>query len=298
MKKAGKLKTKTRENSFGKSEKDKPLVDERKTIIMPKSKWRLFDFRELREYRDLFFFLAWRNIKVLYAQTILGFLWALLVPAIQIIIFTIVFGKVAGVPTDGIPYILFSTVAIIPWTFMSQTIGQSSLSLVENKALLGKVYFPRILFPITPIFSRSIDFGISIIILIGVMVYYNVLPGVKILLLPIFLVQMFLVPATFGLFLSALAIRFRDVKIAMQFLLRMFIYSAPIVYSATNIPEPYRSIYSLNPIVGVIEGFRFSLLGINVPWQYIAISFCSTLILFSIAALYFHRMEHVFVDVI
>jgi lipopolysaccharide transport system permease protein len=292
------LENETKNIYLEKSDQDTPIVEEHKTIIMPKSSWRLFDFQELRQYRDLFFFLTWRNIKVLYAQTILGFVWALLVPATQIVIFTIVFGKVAGVSTDGIPYILFSTVAIIPWTFMSQAIGQSSLSLVDNQALLGKVYFPRIIFPLTPIFSRLIDFGISLIVLLVVMVYYHVVPSVKILLLPIFLLQMFIVPAAIGLFLSALAIRFRDVKIAMQFMLRMFIYSAPIVYSATKIPEPYRLIYSLNPIVGVIEGFRYTLLGINVPWYYLAISFGSTLILFIFAALYFHRMEHVFVDVI
>jgi lipopolysaccharide transport system permease protein len=288
----------TKKRFYGKSKEDTPLIDEPITMITPKSKWRLFDFKELREYRDLFFFLAWRNIKVLYAQTILGFLWAVLVPVTQIIIFTIIFGKVAKIPTDGVPYILYSTVAIIPWTFMSQAMGQSSMSLVDNQALLGKVYFPRIMFPITPICSRLVDFGISLIILIGVMAYYQVLPNVNILLLPIFLVQMFLVPAAFGMFFSALAIRFRDVRIAMQFLLRMIIYSAPIVYSATSIPKEYRMIYSLNPVVGVIEGFRFTLLGLDVPWYYIAISFGSTLLFFGFAALYFHRMEHVFVDVI
>ncbi len=273
-------------------------IDEAVTIITPKSKWRFFDFKELVEYRDLFFFLTWRNVKVLYAQTILGFFWALLVPAIQILIFSIIFGKVAKVSTGGIPYVLFSTVAIIPWSFMSQAMGQSSTSLVDNQNLLGKVYFPRILFPLTPLFSRLIDFGISLIILVGVMAYYRVIPGLNILFLPIFLMQMFMVPAAVGMFLSALAIRFRDVKIAMQFFLRMLIYSAPIVYSAANIPEKIRMFYSLNPIVGVIEGFRYCLLDVPVPWIYLAISFGTTLLFFGLAALYFHRMEHIFVDVI
>ena len=155
-------------------------VNDQMTVITPKSSWRLFDFKELVEYRDLFFYLTWRNIKVLYAQTILGFFWAILVPAIQIIIFTIVFGKVARIETDGIPYVLYSTVAIIPWTFMSQAMGQSSMSLVEGQALLGKVYFPRILFPITPLFSRLVDFGISLIIIIGVMIYYQIMPSARI----------------------------------------------------------------------------------------------------------------------
>lgn len=282
----------------GDAAEDRPGTEEPVTIITAKSKWRFLDYKELVEYRDLFFFLAWRNVTVLYAQTILGFLWALLVPALQILIFTVIFGKVAEVGTDGIPYILFSTVAIIPWTFMSQAMGQSSLSLVDGQALLGKVYFPRILFPITPVCSRLIDFGISLSILVGVMAYYKVFPNANILFLPIFLVQMFLVPAAFGMFLSALAIRFRDVKIAMQFLLRMLIYSAPIVYTASNIPEKYRLIYSMNPIVGVIEGFRFCLLGVHVPWPYLAVSLGTTILFFMFAALYFHRMEHVFVDVI
>lgn len=280
------------------SDKGTQITGEQVTIITPRSKWKLFDFQELREYRDLFYFLTWRNIQVIYAQTILGFFWALLVPAIQIIIFTIVFGKVAKISSDGVPYILFSSVAIIPWTFMSQAMGQSSTSLVDGQALLGKIYFPRILFPITPVFSRLIDFGVSLIILVGVMIYYRVNPGLKIFFLPIFLVQMFLVPAAFGMFFSAVAIRFRDVKIAMQFLLRMLIYSAPVVYSATNLPEHIRIIYSLNPIVGVVEGFRFSLLGIQVPWIYLAISFGTSVLFFVFAALYFHRLEHVFVDVI
>jgi lipopolysaccharide transport system permease protein len=268
------------------------------TLIEPRKGWRLFDAKELAGYRDLFFFLAWRNIKVLYAQTILGFMWALLVPTIQIIIFTIVFGRVAKIATDGIPYILYSTVAIIPWTFMSQAMQQSSMSLVENQKLLGGVDLPRILFPITPVCSRLLDFAISLLLLIGVLIYYRIYPSIGLLLLPIFLLQMFLVPAAFGLLLSALAIRFRDIKIAMQFVLRMLIYSAPIVYSATSIPHPYRLLYSLNPIVGVIEGFRFSLLGVPVPWIYLVVSFISTLVFFAAASLYFHRMEHVFVDVI
>jgi lipopolysaccharide transport system permease protein len=272
--------------------------DEPVTMITPKSGWRFFDFKELVEYRDLFFFLAWRDIKVLYAQTILGFFWALLVPAIQIIIFTVIFGKVAGVSTGGIPYILFSTVAIIPWTYMSQSMSKASLSLVTNQNLLGKVYFPRILFPITPVCSHLVDFGISLVLLIGVMAYYQVLPALNIVFLPIFLIQMFLVPAAFGMFLSSLAIRFRDVKIAMQFFLRMLIYSAPVVYSASDVPDRYRMIYSMNPIVGVIEGFRFSLLGVHVPWEYLAASFGVSVLFFGFAALYFHHMEHVFVDVI
>lgn len=274
------------------------LTNDSVTIIEPASGWRLIDFKELREYRDLFYFLTWREIKVLYAQTILGLAWAILVPIIQIAIFTVVFGRVAKIATDGTPYILFSTVAIIPWTFMSQAMAQSSQSLLQGQAMLGKIYFPRILFPITPVLARLVDFFISLLILIVVMVYYQVLPGWNIIFLPIFFSMMVVIPAGIGMWLSALSIRFRDVKHAMPFVVRMLIYSAPIVYSASSIPEKYRIIYSLNPIVGVIEGFRACLLNNPIPWQYVWPGIITSILLLLSGALYFRRMERVFVDVI
>jgi len=226
------------------------------TIIKPKSGWQLIDFKELKQYRDLFYFMVWREIKVLYAQTILGFSWAILQPLIQIIIFTIVFGKVAKISTDGIPYFLFSSVAIIPWAYMSQSMTQSSQSLVQGQQMLGKIYFPRLIFPLTPVLAKLIDFGISIFIILVVTIYYRVMPTWNLVFLPFFILLMMTIPAGIGMWLSALAIRFRDVKHAMPFVVRMLIYTAPIVYSASSIPEKYRFIYSLNPIVGVIEGYR------------------------------------------
>jgi lipopolysaccharide transport system permease protein len=281
-------------NNFKKSDHSGRQV----TIIKPISGWQLIDFKELREYRDLFFFLVWRDIKILYAQTILGFSWAILKPLIQIIIFTIIFGKVAKVDTDGIPYFLYSTVAVIPWTYISQAMSQSSQSLVKEAKILGKVYFPRLIFPITPVLARLVDFGISILILLGVALYYRVLPTWNLLFLPIFLVMMIFIPAGIGMLLSALAIRFRDVRHAMQFLVRMLVYSAPIVYSATSIPDKYRFLYSLNPIVGVIEGFRACLLGTSMPWLFIWPGMVTSVVLLLIGALYFKRMERIFVDVI
>ena len=268
------------------------------TVIEPKSGWQIIDFKELKEYRDLFYFLVWRDIKILYAQTILGFSWAILQPLIQIVIFTIVFGKIAKVPTDGIPYILFSTVAVIPWTYMSQTITNSSQSLVTGQHMLGKIYFPRLMFPMTPVLAKLIDFGISILILLVVILYYRVLPTWKLLLFPFFVVLMMSIATGAGMWLSALAIRFRDVKQAMPFAVRMLMYSAPIVYSASSIPEKYRILYSLNPIVGVIEGYRACLLGTPVPWLYIGPGIITSVILLISGALYFKRMERVFVDVI
>jgi lipopolysaccharide transport system permease protein len=267
-------------------------------IIKPRHGWQLVDFKELAQYRDLFYFMVWREIKVLYAQTILGFSWAILQPLTQIVIFTIVFGKVAKGSTDGIPYFLFSTIAIIPWTYMSQSMTESSQSLIVGQNMLGKVYFPRLIFPLTPVLARLVDFSISIVILLLVMFYYGVLPTWNLLVLPLFLVLMMFIPAGIGMWLSALAIRFRDVKFAMPFVVRMLIYSAPIVYSASSIPETYRFIYSLNPIVAVIEGFRACFLGTPIPWTFIIPGIVTSSILLCSGALYFKSMERIFVDVI
>jgi lipopolysaccharide transport system permease protein len=239
-------------------------------VIKPRSGWQAIDLKEIKEYRDLFFFLVWRDIKVLYAQTILGFSWAILQPVVQIVIFTIVFGKVAKVPTEGIPYVLFSSVAIIPWTYLSQAMTQSSQSLVQGQNMLGKIYFPRL----------------------------RVFPTWNLLLFPLLVVLMALVALGVGMWLSAMAIRYRDIKDGMPFALRMLMYTAPVVYSASSIPEKYRMIYSLNPIVAVIEGFRSCLLGTPMPWRYILPGIVTAVILFISGALYFKRMERVFVDVI
>jgi lipopolysaccharide transport system permease protein len=271
---------------------------EKITVLKPSKGWRVIDFKELIEYRDLFYFLVWRNIKILYAQTILGFSWAIIQPLVQIVIFTIVFGKVARVSTDGIPYILFSTVAIIPWTYMSQAMSQSSESLVTGQNMLGKVYFPRLIFPITPVLSKLVDFGISLILIFIVLFYYRVQPTWNLLLLPLFMLMMISIPAGIGMWLSALAIRFRDVKHAMPFVIRMLIYSAPIVYSASSISAKYRIVYSFNPIVGVIEGIRASLLGTPMPWPYIWPGMISATIIMISGAFYFKRMERIFADVI
>lgn len=273
-------------------------LSETVTVIEPTSGWQLANFRELKQYRDLFFFMVWREIKVLYAQTIMGFSWAILQPLIQILIFTVVFGKVAKVSTDGYPYMLFSTVAIIPWTYMSQAMSQSSMSLVTGQSMLGKIYFPRLIFPVTPVLSHLVDFAISLVIVLAVAIYYKVMPTWRLLFFPLFICMMICVPLSVGLWLSAMAIRFRDVKHAMPFVVRMLIYSAPIVYSASSLPEKYRLLYSLNPIVGVIEGFRACILGTAIPWPYIFPGMITCALLLLGGALYFRRMERIFVDVI
>ncbi len=268
------------------------------TEINDASGWSALDLKELIQYRDLFLFLVWRNIKVLYAQTVLGFMWAILNPAIQIAIFTVIFGRVAKVPTEGIPYLLFVTVAIIPWTYMSEALTQSSQSLVQDQSILGKVYFPRLIYPTTPVLAKLVDFAISLVLIFMIMVYYGISPTWNFIYLPFIFMLMIIVPLGLGLWLSALAIRYRDVKFAMGFAIRMAMFSAPIVYSSATIPETYRFIYSLNPLVAVIEGYRACLLGLPIDWQYIIPgSIVAVLILIS-GAYYFKRMERVFVDVI
>jgi lipopolysaccharide transport system permease protein len=272
--------------------------DETVTVITAEPGWAFFDLKELKRYRDLFYFLVWRDIKVLYAQTVLGFAWAILNPAIQIIVFSVIFGKVANIETDGVPYVLFSTVAIIPWTYMSDAMSSASQSLVAGKQILGKIYFPRVLYPLTPILAKLVDFSISLSILVLVMVYYQTALTWNLLLLPVLVLAMMLVPTGIGMWLAALAIRYRDIKFAMTFVIKLLIYSAPILYTASAIPENIRFWYSLNPIVGVIEGFRASLLGTPIEWQFILPGLLTSVIVFFSGALYFRRMERVFVDVI
>ena len=272
--------------------------NERVTVIEPVSGWEFPDFKELKAYRDLFYFLVWRDIKVLYAQTVLGFSWAILNPLIQIVIFSIIFGKVARIPTDGIPYVLFSTVAIVPWTYMAESMSTSSQSLVLGQNLLGKVYFPRIIFPLTSVLAKLVDFSISLMLVVAVMVYYQIAPTWNLLYLPLLVLLMMVIPTGIGLWLSALAIRYRDVKFAMPFVIRMLIYTAPILYSASAIPEQYRLLFSLNPLVAVIEGYRASLLGLPMPWEYILPGTLVAVLILIFGAIYFRRMERVFVDVI
>lgn len=268
------------------------------TVLAPPSRWEFIDFKELYEYRDLFWSMVSRSIKVLYAQTILGFAWAIVNPFVQIILFSVIFGKVAKVPTDGIPYVLFSTVAVIPWTYMSQGLTLSSQSLVTGNAMLGKVYFPRLIFPLTPVLAKLVDFTVSLLLLGTIMVWYQVSLSWNLIYLPFFVLLMISIPAGIGMGLSAFAIRYRDVKHAMPWAISLLVYTAPILYSASSIPADYRILYSLNPLVAVIEGFRACLLGTPLVWTYILPGTIVTIILLLGGAMYFKRMERVFVDVI
>lgn len=268
------------------------------TVIRAGSKWEWADLKELAQYRDLFYFLVRRDIKVLYAQTILGFSWAILNPLVQIAIFTVIFGRVAKIDTDGIPYVLFVTVGIVAWTYMSDAMVQSSQSLITEQHMLGKVYFPRLIYPLTPTISKLLDFFIALLLVGGVLYYYRLYPTWNLLLLPFLVVWMVMIPAGIGMWFSALAVRFRDVKFAMQFAMRMLLYTAPILYTASSMPEHYRLLYSLNPLVGLIEAMRACLLGTEFEWRFIMPGLLTTILLFVFGVIYFRKMERVFADVV
>ena len=267
--------------------------------IGPAARWGFPDFRELLEYRDLLYFLIWRNIRVAYAQSVGGLGWALVQPALQVLIFSIVFGGLLKLdPGDGIPYPLFSTVAVIPWTYMSGAMSTGSSALVNNTGMLGKIYFPRLIFLLNPIFGGLINYFISLLFMIAVMVYYQVEITSQILLFPLLLVMMVLTPLGISLWLSSLTIRFRDVRIMMSHLIRALIYFVPVMYASSQIPDHLRQWYIMNPFVGIIEGYRSCLLGEVIRWDSMAWSAGVTLVLVITGAVYFRRMERIIVDVI
>jgi lipopolysaccharide transport system permease protein len=268
------------------------------TVIEPRSAWQLVDWRELVEYRDLFFFLVWRSIKVRYAQSAIGIGWAVIQPVFSMLIFTVVFGKFAGIDSDGVPYAIFSFAALVPWTYFSNALNESADSLVSNANMISKVYFPRLILPMAAVGSKLLDFAIASIILAGMMVWYGVVPTVGVLMLPFLVLLMMVTAAGMGMWFTALAIQYRDVKHAMSFVVQSLLYAAPVVYSVSMIPEEYRPYYAIYPMVGVIEGFRSALLGTQpMPWLMLAVSTTSALVIALSGCLYFRSRERLFADV-
>jgi len=266
-------------------------------VIEARRSWEL-NLGELREYTDLWYFLIWRDIKARYAQSVLGVGWALIQPVFSMIIFTIVFSRVAQIDSDGIPYPIFSYAALVPWIYFSNALTEGSASLVKNSNMLSKIYFPRLIIPLTAVFGRLIDFAISFLLLFVLMLWFQVTPTVWVLTLPFLILLMICTAAGLALWLSTLGIQFRDVNYGMSFGIQLMMYAAPVVYPTSLIPEQYRLLYGLNPMVGVIEGFRASLLGFTpMPWDLLATgSFTATLLLVS-GAFYFRRKEAIFADV-
>ena len=268
------------------------------TIIEPRSGWQLIDWRELRDYRDLFLFLTWRNIKVVYAQSAIGIGWAVIQPLFSMILFTLVFGKLAKISSDGVPYAVFSFTALVPWTYFSNSLTQGVNSLVQNANMISKVYFPRLILPMSAVAAKLLDFSIAMLVLAALMVWYRMVPTLGILALPLLILLMILTAAGLGAWLTALAIQYRDVKHAMTFVVQLLMYAAPVVYPTSLIPERYQLLYAINPMVGVIEGFRAALLGTRpMPWDFIAIGAASALVIALTGALYFRRKERIFADV-
>jgi lipopolysaccharide transport system permease protein len=262
--------------------------------------WPRIDYRELWAYRGLFFFLVWRDVKVRYAQTVLGAGWAIIQPVMTMVVFTIIFGNIAQIPSDGVPYPIFSLAALVPWTFFSGGLSGASGSLVANANLLTKVYFPRLIIPLSRVLSGLTTFSVSFLILIAMQVAYGIIPSAKaIVVLPILILIMMMTAAGVGCWLAALQIQYRDVGTITGFMVRAWMYASPIVYPLSLVPESYRTIYMLNPLVAVIEGFRSVLLGtqpLNAPA--IALGAAISTLLFLSGILYFRSAEDRFADVV
>jgi lipopolysaccharide transport system permease protein len=267
-------------------------------VIEAKKGWRVIDWREIKEYRDLLYFLVLRDVTVVYKQTVLGFSWAILTPLFSMVVFTVVFNKLANVATDGSPAPLFYYSALLPWTYFSSALAASTNSLIQGSQMLTKVYFPRLFIPLVPVFSKLVDFSIAFVVLIGMMAWYRWVPSAAVAYVPLLLLLMVGTVAGVGLWLSALAIQFRDVRHAIQFLMQILLYASPVVWTASKIPERYHLLYGLYPMAGVIEGFRAAMLGRSpLPWDMVAMGAVSSLVLFVTGALYFRRMERIFADV-
>ena len=268
------------------------------TVIEPSTGWRLINVPELFRYKDLIYFLVWKEIRVLYKQTILGLAWAIIRPLATMVIFSVIFGRLARIPSDGVPYSIFAFVALVPWTYFSTAVTSSSNSLVGNTNLLTKVYFPRLIIPMTPVLSGLVDFGIALALLGAMMGWLGIVPTWNALFLPFLTLLMMGSASGLGMWLSALAIEYRDIKFAVPFLAQLLLYAAPVVWPVSLVPSAYRLVYGLYPMAGVIEGFRSALLGTNpMPWDLVATGTLSTAILLLSGAFYFRRMERVFADI-
>jgi lipopolysaccharide transport system permease protein len=261
--------------------------------------WAWPKLRELWEFRELLYFFAWRDIKVRYKQTVMGVLWAIIQPFLTMVIFSLFFGRLANIPSDGLPYPVFSFAALVPWTFFSNALAQASNSLVVNANMIKKIYFPRLALPIATVLAGVIDFALSFVVLLGIMLYYGITPTINILWLPLFLLLAFVASLGVSLWLAALNVQFRDVRYTIPFLTQVWLFMTPIAYPSSSIPESWRTLYGLNPMVGVVDGFRWALLGTDtMSGNVIIASTLVALTLFISGAFYFRRMEQSFADVL
>jgi len=268
-------------------------------VVKPSKGWISLKLKELWEYRELLYFMAWRDIKVRYKQTVLGAAWAIIQPFFTMVVFSIFFGRLAKIPSDGIPYPIFAYAALVPWTFFANGLNNASNSLVGNANLIKKVYFPRLVVPISGIISGVVDFIVAFIVLVGMMLFYGTFPTVNIIWLPFLLLLAFITALGVGLWFSALNVQFRDVRYTVPFLIQFWLFASPIAYPSSLLSEPWRTVYGINPMVGVVEGFRWALLGTDTtPGPIIIVSTLVALMLLVSGVFFFRRMEKTFADVI
>lgn len=268
-------------------------------VIEPSRGWVGLKLRELWEYRELVYFLIWRDVKVRYKQTALGAAWAIIQPLFSMLVFTVIFGKLAKMPSDGIPYPLFSYAALLPWNYFAQGLTSSSDSLVGSANLIRKVYFPRLAIPVAAVCGGVVDFCIAFGVLLLMMGYFGVAPTWNVVWLPLYLLLALVTALGVGLWLSALNVQYRDVKYTVPFLVQFWMYATPIVYPSSLLPEPWKTLYGLNPMAGVVEGFRWALLGVKTPpGAMVWASAGAAVALLVSGAYFFRRMEKTFADVV
>ncbi|MBN1569587.1 MAG: ABC transporter permease [Acidobacteria bacterium] len=269
------------------------------SVYEPTNGWPSLRLGELWHYRELLYFLTWRDIKIRYKQTALGVAWAVLQPLITMVIFSVIFGRLANLPSDGIPYPVFSYAALLPWGLFSGALQRAGTSLVANSNLITKVYFPRLTIPVSAVAAGLVDFVISFVVLLGLMLCYKIMPTWMILAIPLFVLLAILTALAVSLWLSALNVQYRDVQHMIPFLIQAWMYASPVAYSAGLVPTgPWRIIYGLNPLAGVIQGFRWALVGGNPPDELMAVSVAMVLLLLMSGMYYFRRMEKTFADVV
>ena len=267
-------------------------------IIAPSRGWVSLQLRHLWEFRELLYFLVWRDVKVRYKQTVFGAAWAILQPLFTMFVFTLFFGRLAKVPSDGKPYSIFSLAALVPWGFFSNGLVTAANSLVGNAHLIKKVYFPRLVVPIAAVLSGAVDFVFAMLLLLCMTVYFRVWPTMTIFLLPVFFLLAFATSLGVGLWLSAMNVQFRDVRHTVNFLVQAWMFATPIAYPSSLLSEPWRSWYGLNPMAGVVEGFRWALLGTPAPGAIIWVSALASMVILISGAFYFRRTERIFADTI
>jgi homopolymeric O-antigen transport system permease protein len=267
--------------------------------IEPSTRWPALGLRELWEYRELLYFLTWRDIKVRYKQTALGAAWAVIQPFFLMVVFSLFFGRLAGVPSDGVPYPIFSFCGLLPWQLFANSLTQSSNSLVGSQNLITKVYFPRLVVPISAVLAGLVDFAIAFVILLAMLFFYGIVPGWQIVALPGLIVLAVMTALSVGLWLSALNVQYRDVRYTINFLVQFWLFATPVAYPSSIVPEKWRAIYGLNPMVGVVDGFRWALLGRpQSPGVSLLVSTVVVFLLLVGGLYYFRRLEQEFADIV